>query len=548
MLLGGQVGPSLAMTTIDDISNATTTALGDAGITAEASEVVLERPQRAEHGDLSTNIALVVAARSGRAPREVANDLARRLDEAKLSHVESVEVAGPGFVNFRLFASYFHEALAEVVAQGEGSYARPDIGKGERVQVEFVSANPTGPLHVGNGWFGTYGDALARLLERCGYSVEREYYLNDTGNQIRLLGESLLARRAGNAPPEEGYQGSYLVDLATEYQGTDDAEAAGRFAAERIVEKIRATLARIGIAFDSWYSQASIEESGLVDETANALRTAGFVYEKDGATWFASSSFGDQRDRVIIRSDGEPTYLAGDLAYHRDKFITRGFDRVIDIFGADHHGQVASLRAGIAALGVDPDRLEIILGQLVSLVSGRMSKRAGTYVQLDELIDTVGPDATRLLALMSSINQATTIDLDAVRRQSMENPVYYIQYAHARIASIERVAAERGVSTPEVSSTDLSLLGHPRELELVRHLIDLPGILTDAARERAPYKVTNWLRELASSFHAFYHDCRVLGEGVSAELTAARLVLVEAVKIGIAIGFGVLGVNAPDSM
>jgi len=536
------------MTTIDHISSAIAAALRDSGIAVQASDVVLERPQRLEHGELSTNIALIVASRAGRSPREVANEIARRLNEAKPDHVESVEVAGPGFVNLRLLPSYFHEALAEVVVRGESGYASPDVGRGERVQVEFVSANPTGPLHVGNGWFGTYGDSLARLLERCGFVVEREYYLNDTGNQIRLLGESLLARRAGKAPPEEGYQGSYLVEFGSEYTGPDDSETAGRFASERIIERIRTTLARIGIAFDSWYSQASIEESGLVDETIEVLKATGHIYEKDGATWFASSALGDQRDRVLVRSDGEPTYLAGDLAYHRDKFITRGFDRVIDIFGADHHGQVASLRAGVAALGVDPDRLEIILGQLVSLVSGRMSKRAGTYVQLDELIDTIGPDATRLLALLSSINQATTIDLDAVRRQSMENPVYYIQYAHARIVSIERVATERGVAIPEHASADLSLLVHPREIELVRHLIDLPGVVAVAGRERVPYKVTNWVRELASSFHAFYHDCRVLGEGVSPELTAARLVLVEGVRIGLAIGFGVLGVNAPDSM
>ncbi len=471
-----------------------------------------------------------------------------RLRSAGVAHVESVEVAGPGFVNFHLRPSYYHEALASIASDGETNYARPNLGHDERVQIEFVSANPTGPLHVGNGWFGAYGDALGRLLERCGFAVEREYYLNDTGNQIKLLGESLLARRAGDAPPEEGYQGEYLVGLAEEYQGPDDPMTAGKFASEKIVANIASTLERLGIVFDRWYSQASIEESGLVDQTVEILTNRNAVYGADGATWFRSTAFGDSRDRVLVRSDGQPTYLAGDLAYHRDKFVTRNFDRVIDVWGADHHGQVASLRAGVAALGVDPERLEIILGQVISLVSGKMSKRAGNFVRLDELIDTVGPDATRLLTLMSSINQSTTIDLDAVQRQSMENPVYYVQYAYARIESIRRVAKERGVKTPSVDTAQLSLLIHPREIELIRRLIDLAQVVEEATHERAPNKVTNWVRQLASDFHAFYHDCRVLGDEIGAELSAARLVLVDAVRSGLLIGLGILGVSAPESM
>jgi arginyl-tRNA synthetase len=536
------------MTNAELIVDGVVRALRSAGIVVEPGEVVLERPQRPEHGDLSSNVALIVAARSGRAPRAIAEELAGRLTALDLPHVEAVEVAGPGFVNLRVGPSYFHEALAAVLEAGADRYACPDVGKGERVQVEFVSANPTGPLHVGNGWFASFGDALARLLQRCGYVVEREYYLNDTGNQIRLLGESLLARRAGVAPPEEGYQGAYLVELAARYDGPEDTIAAGRFASVAIVENIRATLARLGIVYDQWYSQASIEESGQVEETIAILRAKGLVYDRDGATWFASSEYGDNRDRVLVTSAGDKTYFAGDIAYHRDKFLTREFDRVIDVFGADHHGQVPSLRAGVAALGIDPSRLEVELGQLVSLVSGRMSKRSGQYVPLDELIDTVGPDATRLLALMGSINQATTIDLDAVRRQSMENPVYYMQYAHARIASIERVAADRGVVRPALGEVDLSLLVDPHELELVRRLIDLPVVLADAATARAPYKVTNWVRQLAADFHGFYHECRVLGDDVALPLTGARLALVEAVRIGLAIGLGVLGVSTPESM
>jgi arginyl-tRNA synthetase len=519
-----------------------------AGIDVEPSEVALARPTRPEYGDLASNVALVVATRAGRSPRVIAEELVGRLAALDLPHVEAVEVAGPGFVNLRVRPSYFHEALAAVLAAGSQNYARPDVGKGERVQVEFVSANPTGPLHVGNGWFASFGDALARLLDRCGYVVEREYYLNDTGNQIRLLGESLLARRAGTAPPEEGYQGAYLVELAARYDGPEDAMTAGRFASEAVVENIRATLDRLGVVYDQWFSQASIEESGQVEETIEILRAKGYVFEKDGATWFASREHGDNRDRVLVTSTGEKTYLAGDLAYHRDKFLVRGFDRVIDVFGADHHGQVPSLRAGVAALGVDPERLEVQLGQLVSLVSGRMSKRSGQYVPLDELIDIVGADAARLLALLGSINQATTIDLDVVRQQSMENPVYYVQYAHARIASIERVAAERGVARPPHNQVDFSVLVDPHELELIRRLIDLPMVVADAASARAPYKVTNWVRQLAADFHGFYHECRVLGDDVPMPLTGARLALVEAVRIGLAIGLGVLGVSAPESM
>ena len=449
--------------------------------------MALERPQRPEHGDLSSNIALVVAARAGRAPRAIAEDLAGRLGAFDLPHVEAAEVAGPGFVNLRVRPSYFHEALAAVLAAGPEDYARPDVGHGERVQVEFVSANPTGPLHVGNGWFASFGDALARLLGRCGYVVEREYYLNDTGNQIRLLGESLLARRAGTAPPEEGYQGAYLVELAASYDGPDDATAAGRFASDgRRGEHPPRPSPVWASSTTSGTARPPSRRAARSRRRSRSSADKGLVYEKDGATWFASSEHGDNRDRVLVTSAGERTYFAGDIAYHRDKFLVRGFDRVIDVFGADHHGQVPSLLAGVAALGVDPRRLEVELGQLVSLVSGRMSKRSGQYVRLDELIDTVGPDATRLLALIGSINQATTIDLDAVRRQSMENPVYYVQYAHARIASIERVAAERGVTRHPDARTDLSVLVDPHELELIRRLIDLPQRARGRSRWRAP--------------------------------------------------------------
>jgi arginyl-tRNA synthetase len=376
--------------------------------------------------------------------------------------------------------------------------------------------------------------------------------VNDTGGQIRALGESLLARRRGEEVPEEGYQGEYLVELAARYDGPDDVTAAGRWAAERILEHIRRTLEAIGIVFDEWYSQASIEESGAVDETIALLAEKGLVFEEDGATWFRSTALGDSRDRVLRKSDGDATYLAGDLAYHRDKFLVRGFDRVIDVFGADHHGQVASLMAGVEAMGIDPGRLEVKLGQMVSLVDGdeemRMSKRAGNAVALESLVADIGPDATRILSLLSSLDQATTFDLAVVRSESVDNPVFYVQMASARIGGIARKARQRGVERAPRSEVDLSLLTHARELDLIRCLDELPEVVAEAAIDRAPTKVTSWVRRLATAFHGFYHDCPILADDVDPALAQARLWLVEGTRVGLVIGLGLLGVAAPESM
>ena len=536
------------MSVAEVLAESVANELTSLGIEASPEDVHLERPARAEHGDFSTNVALALAKRAGRNPRDIAAELAAALTAAPPPHVEAVEVAGPGFVNFRLRPSWLQEALVEIVTATERGYAAPDLGHGERTQIEFVSANPTGPVHVGNGWFGAYGDALARILERTGSRVSREYYVNDTGGQIRLLGESLLARRRREAPPKEGYQGEYVAEIAARYDGPDDVVEAGRFAAEQILANIRTTMDSLNIHFDEWYSQASIEESGKVADVIEELRSRGHVYEEGGATWFRATTFGDSRDRVLIKSNGDVTYLGGDLAYHRNKFLERGFDRVIDVFGADTHGQVASLRAGVQALGVDPSRLEVRIGQMISLVSGRMSKRSGTYIRLDDLIAEIGADSTRLLSLLSSIDQATTLDLDIVKERSAENPVFYVQYAHARIASISKVAAERAVVRRPISEVDLALLVHPRELKMLRTLVDLPRVVEEAAVERAPYKVTTWVRRLAADFHSFYHDCYVMGDGVSAELTQARLWLVESARVGLAIGLDLLGVGAPDEM
>jgi arginyl-tRNA synthetase len=546
------------MSTRDHLSVAVSRALavlhdrrGWAVETAPAT-IHLERPTRRDHGDWSTNIAMVTAKRAGIKPRDLAAALAEELTATPPPHTTSVEVAGPGFINFRLDDGWLHDALAELLTAGEDGYARPDVGHGERVQVEFISANPTGPIHVGNGWWGSYGDALARVLDRAGYQVSREYYVNDTGGQIRALGESLLALRRGSDVPEGGYQGEYLRSLAVEFDGPEDVTAAGRWAAERILGDIQTTLASVGIVFDEWYSQASIEESGAVDETIAVLADKGLVFEQDGATWFKATELGDSRDRVLRKSNGDATYLAGDLAYHRDKFLVRGFDRVIDVFGADHHGQVASLFAGVQALGVAPDRLEVMLGQMVSLVDGgeavKMGKRAGNAVSLDSLVADVGPDATRILSLMSSLDQATTFDLASVREQSVDNPVYYVQMASARIGGVGRKAAERGVVRVPLGEVDLSLLTHQRELELIRCLEELPEVVADAAVDRAPTKITTWVRRLAACFHGFYHACPILADDVDPSVAQARLWLVEATRIGLAIGLGLLGVSAPEAM
>jgi arginyl-tRNA synthetase len=405
---------------------------------------------------------------------------------------------------------------------------------------------------VGNGWFASYGDSVGRLLERCGYAVSREYYVNDTGGQVRKLGATVLARRAGQPVPEGGYPSGFVKGLAVAYDGPDDVVVAGRWAAEHVLAFIKMQMASVNIHFDEWYSQASIEDSEAVQETIALLQDKGLVWEEDGALWLNTAAFGDPREKRVLRKSaeqgGDYTYLAGDLAYHRDKFLVRGFDQVINVWGADHQGQVSSLVAGVQALGVEEGRLEVRIGQMISLAGGRIGKRLGNAVDLDDLIDDIGPDVMRLLSLVSSIDQASTIDLDKVRAESRESPVYYVQYAHARIHSIGRFAAEQGFTRAPLADVDLSLLDHPRELDVLRSLSQLPEVVELACAERAPHKVTAWVRELADRFHGFYHDCRVLGEGVPSELSQARLWLVEASRIGFAIGLDLLGVAAPESM
>jgi arginyl-tRNA synthetase len=531
----------------DHLAESVRAALAGLGVTPPG-DVTLERPARREHGDWSTNVALASAKAAGRNPRELAMALADALGAEPPTHVERVEVAGPGFVNFHLRPTWLHDVLRDVVEQGTDGYARPDLGRGTPVNLEFVSANPVGPLHAGGGRWAAYGDALANLLQRCGYVTHREYYLNDRGVQMQLFADSLAARKRGEDVPEDGYKGEYLVDYAAEMpDGADPRE----WGYERVKRDLRESLERIGVRFDTWFSERSMVDSGAIDATLADLRERGVVYDDDGAVWLRTTDFGDDKDRVVVKSDGEFTYVLPDIAYHRDKFA-RGFKLLIDVWGADHHGYQSRLRAGVQALGHDPAELEIILGQLVNLVKGgeevRLSKRAGNIVLLDDLVARVGPDVARLTFLLQSLDTRQTIDLDLITSQSMENPVYYVQYAHARIHSISRVAAERGVERGPLAGTDLGLLVHERELDLLRSLAELPEIVQIACEERAPHRITTWVRELAGRFHGFYHDCYVMGQGVAPELTQARLWLTESVRVGIAIGLGLLGVSAPESM
>jgi arginyl-tRNA synthetase len=517
------------------------------GVDALPDGAVIERPARREHGDWSTNAALVSAKAAKRNPRELGQALIEQLEAAPPPHVESMELAGPGFVNFHLAPSWLYDVLIKVVTAGEASYARLDLGKGRSINVEFVSANPTGPIHAGGGRWGAYGDSLARVLERSGHKVHREYYINDQGVQTRLFGQSLLARKAGEDPPQGGYLGQYIDDWAAEMPGDADPTEWGK---NRSLAEAREVLASMHVEFDTWSSEAAVVASGAMETTLAELRANGHVYEHEGATWLRTTDFGDDKDRPLIRSDGQPTYFLPDIAYHRDKY-QRG-DHLIDVLGADHHGYVPRMRAALQALGRDPGTYEAIIGQNVKLLRDgtevKLSKRAGTMVEIRDLIDEVGPDVARFAYLLQSIDSAQTIDIDVLTAQAAENPVFYVQYANARIHSIGREAAQRDVRRRPLADVDLSALVGERELELLRQLSALPEVLELACRERAPHKVTTWVRELAAAFHGFYRDCPILRSDVDPNLQQARLWLAEATRVGLAIGLDLLGVDAPEQM
>ncbi|MFN8053057.1 MAG: arginine--tRNA ligase [Acidimicrobiales bacterium] len=536
------------------LADALRAQLAAAGIPVDG-DIHLEQPQRREHGDWSSNVAMANAKKAGRNPRELAQQLVDGLNAALPAHVERVELAGPGFVNFHLRPTWLHEVLRSVVAAGTDGYAQLDVGTGTKVMVEFVSANPTGPLHAGHARGATYGDALARLLTRAGYDVSREFYINDRGTQMQKMGASMLARATGEPVPEGGYEGEYIAEWAKELPAdvvaAGDVEAATAVGYECALRDQREVLGELGVVFDVWFSEMSLLSSGAIEQTLADLRERGVVEDRDGAVWLRSTDFGDDKDRVLIKSDGEFTYLLPDIAYHRDKFA-RGFDLLVNVWGADHHGYVARMSAAIQALGHRPEQLDVQITQLVKLLKAgeevKISKRTGDIIELRDVIEEVGADATRLVYLLQSIDSPQTVDLAVIASQSMDNPVFYVQMAHARLCSIAARAAERGIATPPLAEVDLAPLVHARELDVLRLLNSLPSVIELAARERAPHKVTTWLRELASEIHGFYHDCPILRDDVDAGTRAARLWLGEAALVGLRVGLSVLGASAPESM
>jgi len=534
--------------------------LGDAGV-SPPEHVQLTRPPDKRFGDFSSNVALVWAPRLKRNPREVAEAIVRHLPPADF--VSSADVAGAGFINLFVTYEWLYEALREAAARG------PDFGRlepsGKRLQVEYVSVNPTGPLTIGHARNAAIGDSLARLLDFTGWDVEREYYFNDAGGQMDKFGASVEARylqllgRPAEVP-EDGYHGDYIEDFARdilerEGPGLADLPPPERMArlrdeaARGAIEGIQRTLERFGVRFDTYASQGELEAKGEIDLAVRRLRQAGYVYEADSAVWFRSTEFGDDKDRPLIRSNGRPTYFAADCAYLMDKF-GRGFDHLLYVWGADHHGDVIRVRGAAQAMGFDPAAVEILIYQFVSFLRGgepvKMSKRAGTFVSLDELIDEVGTDAARFHLLMFSNDSPMNFDIEEVKRQSLENPVYYVQYAHARIASILRHAETQGVSLEPVEKADLELLETEPELDLLRKVAELPAEILSAANGRAPHRLTRYAGDLAALFHRFYRDCRVVSDDHA--LTQSRLWLSMAAKTSLAIVLGQLGVSAPESM
>jgi arginyl-tRNA synthetase len=521
--------------------------------------VTLERPRNREHGDYASTLALQLGKRAGVAPRELAGALADRL--GRTAGVKSVEVAGPGFLNIRLDPAAAG-AVARVVVQAGERYGHSTALAGQRVNLEFVSANPTGPIHLGHTRWAAVGDALRRILAAAGAEVASEHYVNDAGTQVAQFGASVLAAARGLPPPADGYAGEYVADIARQVLAADpdllalpEDEALERCRDEGyqlMLAEMRASLARFGVHFDVWFSEQSLHRSGAVERALARLREQGHVYELDGATWLRTTDFDDDRDRVLVRRTGETTYFAADAAYYLDK-RGRGFDRCLYLLGADHHGYVNRLRAIAACAGDDPDaHLEVLIGQLVNLVRAgepvKLSKRAGNIVTLDELVDAVGVDAARYTLARSSTDSVLTLDIEVVTRQTNDNPVFYVQYAHARIASLLRNAAELGIARG--ADLDPGLLEHEKEQELLKALGEFPQVVATAAELREPHRVARYCEELAGTYHRFYDSCRVLPQGDQpvTDLTRARLWLVEASRTVLANGLGMLGVSAPDRM
>jgi arginyl-tRNA synthetase len=533
---------------------------------ASFDEIVVETPKEKEHGEFSTNIAMQLARQVKKAPVQTASILISNMDFTG-TYIEKAESAGPGFINFFLRSSWLYDALQTIVRERD-DYGRINIGKSKKVMVEFVSANPTGPLHMGNARGGALGDCIASVLQAAGYDVTREYYVNDAGNQIEKFGISLEARylqllKGEDAVefPEDGYQGEDIIDHMKNYieeygDRLLNADPEVRrmelvnYALPKNLERIRKGLEAYGIHYDVWFSEQSLYDSGELLETLKYLEENDLVTEKDGAKWFKATKYGVEKDEVIIRNNGIPTYFASDIAYHRNKFLKRGFDRVINLLGADHHGHVARMKAAVEALGVEPSRLDIVIFQLVRLLKNgevaRMSKRTGRAISLDDLLEEVGRDAARFIFNTKASGSHLDFDLDLAVKQSNDNPVYYVQYAHARICSMLRLIESEGVKVPSLNEVDLALLTSPEEIGLIRKLAEYPDEIRISAQTLEPSRLTRYVTDVASLFHSFYTECRVKGE--VEDLMKARLVLVSATQIVIKNVLEILSISAPERM
>lgn len=532
-------------------------------------EFTVEPPTRAEHGDYATNLAMRLARAARMAPTAIAATLIQSLPANDV--IARADVAGAGFINLTLNPQWVARRIAKILEM-DGAYGNNSTGGGRRVQIEFVSANPTGPLHAASGRAASLGAALGNLLRASGWQVELEYYVNDAGSRLAVFGESILARylaaRGVTGPrtevPKEGYLGEYVTEYAThlaaehgdrfEVMANEDAiPLLARMGAEHMIERHRADMAALGIEFDVWFREQSLHDSGDVTAIVDELRQRGHVADRDGAVWFQTTALGDDRDNVLVRSNGTPGYMTADIAYHRNKFITRGFDKVIDIWGADHQGHVGRMKASMQAIDLDPERLTILLHQMVVLRRGAevvtMSKRQGNIIALSDVIEEVGPDACRFFFLTRSADSQMDFDLELAKRQAADNPVYYVQYSHARTSSILQVASSRGIDPP--TGADAAPYSHPGEIALVRFLIHYPQVVADAATDLEPHRLTFAAQELASLFNAFYRDCRVLPSDhvpLDTSTVRSRLLLVAATRAVLAHVLSLIGVSAPDRM
>jgi len=527
-------------------------------------EVEIEAPKAASHGDFSTNIAMQMASAQKMAPRKISEAILAALDDRD-QILEKTDIAGPGFINFFVTPSSWHPYVKMVHDQG-ASYGASDIGQGKKVQVEFVSANPTGPLHVGHGRGAAVGDSVARILSFCGYAVQREYYVNDSGRQIRTLGISVFLRYAELLGmnidfPEDCYQGNYIIDLAKEVKdqkGRDlleeEEERAISFCADvsakKITDSIKSDLDIFGVTFDRWFSEQSLFDDGLVDASLSELKKKGVIYNKDGADWFNTTKFGDEKDRVVVRENGLTTYFASDIAYHKDKF-DRGFQQVIDVWGADHHGYIPRIKACVEASGSNPDDFQVILVQFVNLLRGgepvAMSTRSGEFVTLKDVLGEVGTDAARFIFLTRHYESPLDFDLELAKKKTNDNPVYYVQYVHARISSIiGKARDDKGIEDVTWDKNAVSRLCEPEELKLIQEMIRYPEVVSVSANFLEPHRITFYLMNLASLFHSYYNKHRVLED--DRELTMGRLYLIMAVKRIIRNGLELLGVSAPEKM